>query len=200
MANTERPSPSLSASTSPSPSPSGPGPTLTLPVGERDHRRGDDGAPVTLVEYGDFECPQCRRAYPFVRELERRFGDRLRVVFRHFPLTNAHPHAQRAAEAAEWAATRGAFWQMHDAIYEGPPRLSDGRLIDIAAELGAPVGALAEAWSTHAFFKRVKEDFLSGLASGVTGTPSFFVNGARHDGPWDLDALAAAIEAAARRA
>src|SRR5215471_17984051 len=110
---------------------------LTLPVGERDHRRGREDAPITLVEYGDFECPQCRQAYPFVRELERRFADRLRFVFRHFPLTNVHPHAQRAAEAAEWAASvdKGAFWRMHDAIYEGTARLSDGRLVDIATQI-----------------------------------------------------------------
>ena len=174
-------------------------PTLTMPVSERDHRRGGEGAPLTLLEYGDYECPQCRQAYPIVRAIERSFGDRLRFAFRHFPLTNVHPHAQRAAEAAEWAAAQGVFWPMHDAIYEGGARLSDGRLIDIAVEMGTPGVSLPEAWAAHTFFARVKEDFLSGLASGVTGTPSFFINGVRHEGAWDLASLTRALEAAAQR-
>jgi protein-disulfide isomerase len=173
------------------------GPRLTIPVSERDHRRGRDDAPLTLLEYGDFECPQCRQAYPILRELERTLGDRLLVVFRHFPITNVHPHAQRAAESAEWAAARGLFWPMHDALYESSGRLSDGRLIDIAISLGVPCASLPESWAAHTFFGRVKEDFLSGLASGVTGTPAFFINGVRHEGGWDLDSLSRALDRAA---
>jgi protein-disulfide isomerase len=171
-------------------------PKLNLAVGARDHWRGKEHAPLTLVEYGDFECPHCARAYPIVKELERRFGDRLRIVFRHFPLTNVHPHAQRAAEAAEWAATKGLFWRMHDAIYEGRKPLSEDRLLDIAAELASGRTELGDAWRDHVFFPRVKEDFLSGIESGVTGTPTFFINGVRHEGEWDVEALTRALEAA----
>jgi protein-disulfide isomerase len=170
---------------------------LTLAVGARDHGRGPERAPLTLLEYGDFECPQCRQAYPIVKELERRFGDRLRFVFRHFPLTNVHPSAQPAAEAAEWAAAQGLFWQMHDAIYEDGERLSKARLLDLGARLPASSASLEQAWRAHSFFPRVKEDFLSGIESGVTGTPGFFINDVRHDGGWDVDSLGRALEAAA---
>jgi protein-disulfide isomerase len=170
---------------------------LTVPVGAGDHLRGPVDAPLTLVEYGDFECPQCRQAAPIVRELERRFAERLRFVFRHFPLTNIHPSAQRAAEAAEWAGAQGSFWPMHDAIYDNGDRLSETRLLDLAASLGGAPASLGEAWRAHSFFPRVKEDFRGGLASGVTGTPAFFINGVRHPGGWDFDSLARALEAAA---
>ena len=173
---------------------------LTLAVGARDHLRGPVAAPLTLVEYGDFECPQCRQAAPILREIERGFGDRLRFVFRHFPLTNSHPNAQRAAEAAEWAGAQGSFWPMHDAIYDDGDRLSEARLLDLAATLGGAPASLEEAWRAHTFFPRVKEDFRSGLASGVTGTPAFFVDGVRHEAAWDLDSLVRALEAVAARA
>src|SRR5262245_4165632 len=171
---------------------------LTLPVGARDHARGPDAAPLTLLEYGDFECPQCARAYPILGEVQRRFGERLRFVFRHFPITSSHPHAQHAAEAAEWAATHGAFWQMHDALYANPQALADRQLLERAAALGLPPGSLAQAWAAHLFIPRVKEDFKSGLDSGVTGTPAFFINGVRHQGLWDADSLTIALDAAAR--
>jgi protein-disulfide isomerase len=170
------------------------GARLTLPVGPRDHADGPADASITLVEYGDFECPQCGQAYPIVKELRRRFGDRLRFVFREFPITSAHPHAQRAAEAAEWAATGGAFWRMHDALYEDQAHLGDRDLLARADALGLGRGGLQKAWAEHTFIARIKEDFLTGIKSGVEGTPTFFVDGARHDGPWDLDSLARAIE------
>jgi protein-disulfide isomerase len=169
---------------------------LTLPVGPRDHSRGPASAPVTLVEYGDFECPQCAAARPIVARLADTFADRLRVVFRNFPLTNSHPNAQHAAEAAEWAAAQDAFWPMHDALYGAQNSLSDPRMLEIATGLGLSGAALKQAWAAHTFIARVKEDFASGLASGVTGTPSFFINGVRHEGSWDEIALAHAIEAA----
>jgi protein-disulfide isomerase len=169
------------------------GERLALPVGPRDHARGPADAAVTLLEYGDFECPQCTRAYPIVGALEQRFAGRLRFVFRHFPLTNAHPHAQAAAEAAEWAAAHGRFWEMYDAIYGGGARLSEDRLLEIAVAVGGAPAALSAAWRGHTFFARVKEDFRSGIASGVTGTPTFFIDGRRHAGSWEGDALARAI-------
>jgi protein-disulfide isomerase len=151
---------------------------------------------VTLVEYGDFECPQCAAAHPIVARVVQTFGDRLRFVFRHFPLTNSHPNAQHAAEEAEWAAARSAFWPMHDALYDAQKHLSDRRMLELAAGLGLPGADLQRAWVEHSFIGRVKEDFASGLASGVTGTPSFFINGVRHDGGWDELSLSHAIEAA----
>jgi protein-disulfide isomerase len=169
---------------------------LTLPVGPRDHVRGPTNAPVTLVEYGDFECPQCGAARPIVARVIDTFGDRLRFVFRHFPLTNAHPNAQHAAEEAEWASAQNAFWPMHEALYAAQNSLSDRRMLELAASLGLPGAELAKAWASHSFIGRVKEDFASGLKSGVTGTPAFFINGVRHEAGWDELALSHAIEAA----
>ena len=171
---------------------------LTLPVGPRDHVRGPASAPVTLVEYGDFECPQCAAARPIVARVVDTFGDRLRFVFRHFPLTNAHPNAQHAAEEAEWASALNVFWPMHEALYAAQNSLSDRRMLELAAGLGLSGAELQRAWTAHSFIARVKEDFASGLASGVTGTPSFFINGVRHEAGWDELALSHAIEAALR--
>jgi protein-disulfide isomerase len=179
------------------PMPSVPGPRLTIPVGPRDHARGPVTAPITLVEYGDFDCPHCGEAYPIVAELQRVFSDRLRFVFRSFPLTNVHPNAQRAAEAAEWAASHGAFWPMHDALFEHQRHLSEAHILDIAKGLGLSAPGLARDWAAHTFFRRVKDDFMSGLESGVRGTPSFFINGLWHDGAWDLATLTTALESAA---
>jgi protein-disulfide isomerase len=172
---------------------------LTVPVGPRDHVRGPASAPVTLVEYGDFECPQCGAARPIIARIADTFGDRLRFVFRHFPLTSAHPNAQHAAEEAEWAAASNAFWPMHEALYAAQNKLSDRRMLELAVELGLSGAGLERAWSAHTFIPRVKEDFASGLASGVTGTPSFFINGVRHEGGWDELSLSHAIEAALRQ-
>jgi protein-disulfide isomerase len=169
---------------------------LTPPVGARDHIRGPESAPVTLVEYGDFECPQCAAAYPIVERVTDTFGDRLRFVFRHFPLTSSHPNAQHAAEEAEWASTQDKFWPMFHALYAAQKNLSDKRMLDVAAGLGLAGRELVSAWTAHTFIARVKEDFASGLKSGVTGTPSFFINGIRHEGGWDELALSHAIEAA----
>jgi protein-disulfide isomerase len=169
-------------------------PVLPPPIGPRDHARGRIDAPVVLLEYGDFECPQCARAYPIVRAIERQFGDRLCFVFRSFPLTNVHVFAQRAAEAAEWAATHDAFWPMHDAIYAEQARLSVSHLLAVARRLGLDAAGLEAAWGTHAFVRRVKDVFLGGIESGVQGTPAFFVNGIRQPA-WDAATLVRAIEA-----
>jgi protein-disulfide isomerase len=174
-------------------------PRLTLPVGARDHVQGPETAPLTLVEYGDFECPQCGAVYPIVKDIQRAFGARLRFVFRHFPLTNNHAHAQHAAEAAEWAASRGKFWEMHDALFTHQDALADRHILERATALDLPAHALETAWATHAHLGRVKEDFQSGLRSGVSGTPAFFVNGVRHDGLWDAASLERALDAALQR-
>jgi len=170
---------------------------LILPVGERDHAQGPAGAPVTLVEYGDYECPYCGEAYPIVKELQERMGDRLRFVFRNFPLTQSHPHAEHAAEAAEAAAAQGKFWEMHDRLYEHQRQLDDTALVRHAAELGLEAARFDREMAEHAHADRVREDFMSGVRSGVNGTPTFFINGVRHDGSYDLETLTEAIERAA---
>jgi protein-disulfide isomerase len=172
--------------------------SLTLPVGPRDHARGPEDARVTLVEYGDFECPQCAAAFPIVGRILDTFGDRLRFVFRHFPLTNSHPHAQHAAEAVEVAAAAGAFWPMFDALYAERAILSDRKILECGAAAGVSSVEIERAWASHERLARVKEDFVSGIKSGVTGTPSFFINGVRHEGAWDEIALSHAVEAAYR--
>jgi protein-disulfide isomerase len=169
---------------------------LTLPVSERDHSQGPENASVTLVEYGDFECPYCGAAYPIVKQVQQRLGNRLRFVFRNFPLSNIHPHAQHAAEAAEAAGAQGKFWQMHDTLYEHQQALNDRHLIQYATDLGLDSERFERDLASHAFAGRVREDFMSGVYSGVNGTPTFFINGVRHDGAYDLETLIAAIEGA----
>jgi protein-disulfide isomerase len=173
---------------------------LVLPVREdRDHVQGPGSAPVTLVEYGDYECPYCGAAYPIVKELQARVGDELRFVFRNFPISTSHPHAEQAAEAAEAAAAQGRFWEMHDHLYEHQRRLEDDDLRGYAAELGLDVDRFLAELAQHAYAERVREDFMSGVRSGVNGTPTFYVNGLRHDGSYELESLAAAVERAAAR-
>jgi protein-disulfide isomerase len=172
------------------------GARLTVPVRSKDHRLGPDNAPVTLVEYGDFECPHCRRAEPIVKEVRRRAGARLRFVFRHFPMSQGHPHAQHAAEAAEAAGAQGKFWEMHDRLFERQFALEDPDLIAYAGELGLDRARVARELAEHTHEARVREDFSSGVRSGVNGTPTFFINALRHDLAWDADTLSAAIEQA----
>jgi protein-disulfide isomerase len=169
---------------------------LTPAVSETDHRRGPDDAPVTLVEYGDYECPHSGRAHPIVMEAHRRLGTRLRFVFRNFPLSKAHPHAQRAAEAAEAAGGQGKFWEMHDMLFEHQDALADADLVQDAALLEIDVEQFRRELTAGMFTERVRKDFRSGVRSGVNGTPAFFINGVRYDGPLDLESLVAALEAA----
>ena len=169
---------------------------LTVPVGPRDHRQGPDTAPVTLVEYGDYQCPYCGMAYPIVKAIQARLGPELRFVFRNFPLEDMHPHARRAAEAAEAAAAQGRFWEMHDALYEDQGALSPGDLIQRAERLGLDVPRFTHALERREHAARVDEDLRSGAYSGVNGTPTFFINGYRHDGASDPESLLAAIVAA----
>jgi len=172
--------------------------TLTPPVGERDHVTGPATAPVTLVEYGDFECASCRKAWPMVKELQRRLGKSLRFVFRNFPLTKLHPNAQHAAEAAEAAAAQGAFWQMHDRLFERQFALEDHNLIEYATELGLDADRVSDALQAGTYRARVNDDVLSGLKSGVNGTPTFFINGGRYDGPHGTEPLFEALQVASQ--
>src|SRR5262245_45317846 len=171
---------------------------LAVPVSERDHMQGPATAPVTLVEYGDYECPYCGQAYSIVKEVQRRLGDRMRFVFRNFPLTNAHPHAAHAAEAAETAAAQGKFWEMHDYLYEHQQALEDADLEEYADRLGLDLERFDREMEDQIHAGRVREDFLSGVRSGVNGTPTFFINGRRYDGSYDLDTLLQAVENAAQ--
>jgi protein-disulfide isomerase len=170
--------------------------SLTLLVGKRDHQRGPETALVTLVEYGDYECPSCGQTYPIIKEIQRRLGDRLRFVFRNFPLSQSHPHAQHAAEAAEAAAGQGKFWEMHDTLFEQQQALDDAHLVHYAVALHLDQETFVREMTEHAHTNRVREDFLSGVRSGVNGTPTFYINGVRHDASYELETLLAAIEAA----
>jgi Na+/H+ antiporter NhaA len=166
---------------------------------DRDHVRGPDDAPVTLVEYGDFECPYCGRAEPVLRELLSEFGDDVRYVWRHLPLTDVHPHAQLAAEASEAAAAQDAFWPMHDLLLARQDALLASDLIAHAGELGLDVDRFRDDLEGRAWADRVAEHVDSADLSGVTGTPTFFVNGRRHYGAYDIDALSSAVRVARAR-
>jgi len=173
-------------------------PRLTRPVSEdSDHIQGSVDARVTLVQYGDFECPYCGAAYPIVKQIQDRMGGGLRFVFRHFPITTSHPHAEQAAEAAEAAASQGKFWEMHDHLYENQRHLSEADLRTYAEALGLDIGLFDKELAEHAHAGRVHEDFMSGVRSGVNGTPTFFVNGLRHDDSYDFETLLAALDRAA---
>jgi len=168
---------------------------LRVPVSAADHIRGGADGRVVLVEYGDYECPYCRAAHVEVLKLGRHFGDDLTYVFRHFPLTEIHPFAEPAAETAEFAGAEGRFWGMHDAIYAHQDQLSLPFLLGAARALGLPERNLEAALKAKTFAPKVEQHFLSGVRSGVNGTPTFFINGRRHDGPFDYQSLAAAIQA-----
>jgi Na+/H+ antiporter NhaA len=174
-------------------------PDLAMPVDpERDHVRGPAEAPVTVVEYGDFECPFCGKAEPVVRELLADFGD-VRYVWRHLPLSDVHPRAQLAAEAAEAAAAQGAFWEMHDLLLDHQGDLRPPDLLAYAERLGLDLERLRDDLRRNAHASRVEEDVDSADMSGVTGTPSFFVNDRRHEGAYDIGTLAAAVRTARAR-
>ena len=170
--------------------------TLKPPVGPKDHMQGPPDAPVTLVEYGDYECPYCGEAYPVVKALQERLGDQMCFVFRNFPLAQAHPHAEEAAEAADAAGPQGKFWPMHDLLYENQDALEPEDLVQYARALRLDLPRFVREMREHVYTERVREDFRSGVRSGVNGTPTFFINGVRHDGPFDLESLLAAIEEA----
>jgi protein-disulfide isomerase len=167
---------------------------LVHPVSSRDHIKGPRNATVTLVEYGDFECPYCAQAYWHVKELEQTLGHLMCFVFRNFPLANIHPHAEHAAEAAESAGAQEKFWEMHDVLFEHQDALEDPNLVEYAAAIGLDVARFIHDMSEHRYAGRVREDFFSGVRSGVDGTPTFFINGRRRQGSFDVRSLLAAIE------
>src|SRR5713226_9124654 len=172
---------------------------MTVPVStDRDHIQGPDAAPVTLVEYGDYECPYCGAAYPVLKEIQAQMGDGLRFVFRNFPITTSHPHAEKAAEAAEAASAQGRFWEMHDHLYEHQEQLTGEHLHAYAQGLGLDLKRFDQDLADNVYAPRVREDFMSGVRSGVIGPPTFihFINGVRYDGSHDLDSLLAAVGSA----
>jgi protein-disulfide isomerase len=164
-----------------------------------DHIRGPWDAPVTLVEYGDFECPYCGRAEPTVRELLSKLGEDVRFVFRQLPLTDVHPHAQMAAEASEAAASQGQFWEMHDLLLDHQDALTGRDLVRYAEDLGLDVDRFRDEIRRHEHAPRVARDVESAELSGVAGTPTFFINGQRHHGAYDIDTLTKAIKSARAR-
>jgi protein-disulfide isomerase len=166
---------------------------LTRPIGPDDHTMGPPDAPYQLLEYGDYECPYCGAAYPIVKSIQRRLGDSLLFAFRHFPLAQIHPHAEQAAEIAEAAGERDRFWPMHDMLFSNQHALDDASLVIYASRLGIDPTWAQWVLQTQAFAERIREHFLSGVRSGVNGTPTFFVNGVRHDGPSDEASLLAAL-------
>jgi protein-disulfide isomerase len=170
-------------------------PRLTVPVSERDHVIGPVTAAVTLLEYGDYECPFCGAAHPIVKHVREIVGDDLRFAYRHFPLTQIHTHAYQAAEAAEAAGAQGRFWQMHDTLFENQDRLGLRDLISYADALGLDLDRFVTDMRNGTYAGRLREDFMSGIRSGVNGTPTFFVNGNRHNGNWDLESLLEAVRA-----
>ena len=168
---------------------------LRIPVGAGDHVQGSADAAVTLVEYGDYECPYCGEAYPILKAVQLAMGDDMRFVFRNFPLAEMHPHAMRAAEFAETAASAGLFWQAHDLLYENQAALSDRDLLAYGHRLGLPSDVVAGAFDGR-FEQKIRDDFRGGVRSGVNGTPTLFISGVRYDGPRDPESLVAVLRQA----
>jgi len=170
---------------------------LSVPVTDRDHSEGPAAAPVTLVEYGDFECPHCHQAFPVVKEIQRRLGNKLRFVFRHLPHMQQHPHAELAAEAAEAAGAQGKFWEMYDYIFAHQDALEASHLHQYAEALGLDVQRFDQDLAAHRYVDRVREDFRGGIRSGVTSTPAFYINEVRYERAHTPERMLYAIEAAA---
>ena len=166
---------------------------LAADVGPGDHVLGSRDARITLVQYADFECPFCGRAFPELKTVLHDLGQRVRFVFRHFPVIEAHPHAESAAEVAEAAGAQGKFWEMHDLLFRRQAALDDDHLLAYARELGLDAERVARELERQVHRARVLEDIQSGLQSGVSGTPMFFINGRRHEEPGDARTLRAAL-------
>lgn len=171
-------------------------PLLQNPIGPKDHTIGPNDAPVTLVEYGDYECSFCAQAHQIIKQIMEDMGSRLQFVFRNFPLTEIHKSALPAALAAEAAGAQGKFWEMHDLLYEEQPDLNSEGLLLCADRLGLDHELFARDIEGARYMKKIRDDFGSGTASAVDGTPSFFINGYRHEGSWDYGSLTSAIRAA----
>jgi len=170
---------------------------LVIPVGPDDHTIGPADAPVSLVEYADFQCPYCGMAHAILQDLLRLRRETIRFTFRHFPLTNVHPYAELAAEVSEAAATRDKFWPMQDWLFEHQRSINPRQLMVGVEQLGLPSDEVADEVGAHLYLDRVRRDFVGGVRSGVNGTPTFYVNGVRHDGGYALDELLEAVDEAA---
>jgi protein-disulfide isomerase len=171
--------------------------SLAKPVDQTDHSLGPADAPVTLVEYGDFQCPYCRAAHFYLKNVLATMGQDMRFVFRHMPLAQIHPMAQPAAEAAEAAGAQGKFWPMHDAIYEHQDMLGPALLTRLAQRLGLDMQRFVDDVQSHRFLPKVRADFMSAVRSGAAGTPSFFINGELYEGSFDDESLIEALRFAA---
>jgi protein-disulfide isomerase len=171
---------------------------LTDPVTAKDHSIGPADAPITIVEYGDYECPDCLNAVPIIAEVRRALGDRLRFVFRHFPQSSIHPHASAAAEAAEAAGEQGKFWEMHEALFKHQKELAEIDLSHLALTLGLEIYRFEISRTREQYRRRIKADQESGERSGVHGTPTLFINGRRYDGPVNAKAIIEAADATGR--
>jgi protein-disulfide isomerase len=169
---------------------------LAEPVMERDHALGPPTAPITIVEYGDYECPDCLNAIPILEEVRQRLGDQVRFVFRHYPKSSIHPHASVAAEAAEAAADQGKFWEMHKLLFKHQKELGEVDFSHLALTLGLELYKFDRSMSLEQHHRHIRANFEGGLQSGVTKTPTFFINGRRHDGPIDAKAIVAAARSA----
>lgn len=171
---------------------------LLVAVTESDHIQGDLAAEISLVEYGDYQCPHCKMAYPIVKRLQKHYGKRLSFVFRDFPLSQMHLWAESAAEVAEFAGAHGKYWEMHDLVFENQQNLGNALFLELTEALDLSPLDLQTALSEQIYRARVRADFTGGVRSGVNGTPTFFVNGQRHDGTYDFESLSEAIENIAR--
>ena len=169
-------------------------PSLQTPINKSDHIRGPAHAAISLVEYGDYQCPFCALACAVVDHVESHFRGQMRFVFRHFPLTKVHPYAEVAAESAEFAGSAGVFWEMHDALFRNEAVLSVPTIMLIAEKLRLPETMLRHDLETGQFRSKVRNDFMGGVRSGVNGTPALFINGVRHEGPFDFASLVSAIQ------
>ena len=169
---------------------------LTPPLSAHDHIQGSPDTGLVLLEYGDYECPYCGMAYPIVKQVQRHFGAKLRFVFRNFPIPEAHPHALSAAQVAEFAAVHAKFWQMHDLLYENQGDLGMELYLALAEKLELSVAAMQDALEQGSCSQRIEADVLGGERSGVSGTPTFFINGKRHDASFQYDVLVTALSRA----
>lgn len=167
---------------------------LLLPIQPDDHVQGGPDANYTLVEYGDYECPECGRLFVAIRHLRAQLGDELRLVFRHYPRSGVHPHAQQAAEAAEAAGAQGRFWEMHDLLFANQSALRSNDLRKYAERLSLDVRRFRDEMKHRTYEERVREDFRRGVVNGVYGTPGLFINGIRHNGPLDEDSMLAQLK------
>lgn len=167
---------------------------LSRSVDENDHIKGDDSATVTLLMYGAYECPHCVEGNEIVQQIQHRFRQDLRFVFRHFPRTNVHPHAEAAAEVAEAAGEQNKFWEMHDRLFENYNRLDGENLVRYAEDLGLDMEQFEQTVSGRVFARKVREDLVRGMESGVSGTPTYFINGVKHFGSGQFESLVEAID------